>query len=506
MQLHSPINGAVADLPSPLQLHSPTSSPSRSSSPVVTSQQHNPSGVLRDVEVRSRKYSSDLKTANTTPKYQQKTEYKPIQYKPSFWLSPIYGAVQFVLIGLGCRWALLSLPIWLTLLSFSTWIILFTLYCRWQFAIVDDLQADSLHATPMEWNIVDGHVNVKTGGPVASLMMNRAMTRDDALWYFKHITLNFQLNTFCRIGRTIHGMISEFARFGTLRHGSHEQNYFFLMNSSQHRWLQADGHIRFKNAMMPVVDPSRSHSMLDYVSDLFRGNAVRMFDEIVMELDHDHHRMVCMYLDKTRADDAYECMCFIALSQGLYSHPQVHLAATEVSRCVDWKLSREASNAVNGLNRAAVMAIGPVITSRHEDYSHIPSNNIMNGTPHPRGGSVHQILLQNSATYRMLLRAHKDPLLRSYAKHDPIVLVGLIHSGILHGVDHLLPDLYAPLWLRSRTYGSNFTGTILLGAGVNLDFTSSFSRVKDELTERFKQIVQEEAPMFVPGWQWAVAQ
>lgn len=507
--LLSPTCGAVADLPSPFTSSSSSRSARRADSADHDSPGSSPRIESRD-ELRSRRRSFDSqeREAEAEPLCKQGyTEYTPIQYKPSLWLSPIYGAIQLLLIAYVIRWALHSLPPWLGLLLLSAWCILFALYFRWQYSIVANLEADSLHATPNEWKIVDGHIHVRLSGPVASLMMNRAMDRMDALWYFKNITLNFQVNAFCRIGRTIHGLISEFARFRTFHHGDHAQNYFFLMNSSQHRWLQADGHIRFNNATLPIVDPAKSTTLSDRFSDVFRGNSVRTFEEIRFEMDHVQHRVVCMWLDGARVEDAYECMCFIALLQGLYSHPQVHLAASEVAGCVLWKHAREASNAVNGLNRAALMAIGPVITRRHEDYIHIPGNNHTNGTPHPKGaGRVHQLLLQNSATYRMMLRAHKDPLLRSYAKHDPIVLAGLIHSGILHGVDHLLPDLFAPFWLRSRRTGANFTGTILFGAGVNVDFTSSFGKVQDELTERFRSIVQEEAPMFIPGWQWAVAQ
>ena len=440
----------------------------------------------------------------------KRTEYwkhTPIQYKPSLRYIPIYGIIEILLIALIARWSINHLPYWFNLLSSAFISTLFLVYCYYLYTTIDILVADSAHAVPNEWTVAPDHVHInKTTDHVPSLMMNRSMSHSDAWWYFKNITLNYQFNLFCRVGRIVHALASDYYRFGTFKYSNPTQNYWFLMNSSLHRWLAHDGDIHLTNVTLPIVDPAKSTTRWEKLTDLCRGNSVHTFKEIIFRMDHDLHQVTSMEMDDVTLTDPYECMSIVCLVQGLYSHPQVHMAASEVGSCTEWSLAHSASNACNGLNRAAVMTIGQVITRHHDEYITIPGKNYKNGTPHLKGGRAHDILIKNSATYRMMLRAHKDPLIRAYAKNDPIQLVGLIHSSILHGVDHLLPDLFAPVILRSNHFGSNFTGTILIGASVNYDFTSNFSRVQDELTERLRLIVAEESPILLQGWQWAVAE
>jgi hypothetical protein len=337
------------------------------------------------------------------------------------------------------------------------------------------------------------------------------MTFWDACFYFVTVTINLQLNNLCRVPRLLACLIYSAMRFGSFRphYKALEAAYYLAINSSMHRWLREDGHLYFPNCAIWARDADKNRTWLDrHVWQYLVGNSVRRWNMVVVHLDHERRSAISVALDETMVTDPYEVLVLTCMIIPGYSHLAVHLSASQVSQCVDtWPLARRAQASVNGLGYAAANVVAPLLASNLADHQQVLWNNGHNPTPHPRSRTVHSLLMLHSDTYRMMFRAHSDPLILEAAGGNQMKVSAIIQGSLMHGIDHFILDVYSPCWQSSRVLGGNgYTMTGIFGVGHNADFTATYCTPQDEVTRRLKRIVAEESLWLASGYQWAVCE
>jgi len=432
----------------------------------------------------------------------------PVQYKPH----PRWNTVFGLLVIVSVSHALAVLAHMLPKYAWAAqWAVVLTYSC-WMLSAVPILLQASRKVVAKKLTFTGDATVVCSGGNAREVwFMNGAMSFSDACAYFLHVTVNLQLNNLCRAPRFVASMLYSLYAFGAIRpkQRTDEAAYYFGMHSSLHRWLREDGHLHFPNCLLWARDPALDRTWLDrWFWSFFRGNTTRHFNLITFKLNHELGICTEALLDRIRVSDAYEIMVLMCLVQGAYSHLAVHLSASQVANCIDtWPLAKRAYPTVNGLGYAAANVVDVLLSSRIEAHQEVLWNNGHNPTPHPRSMKIHQLLMDHSDTYRMMFRAHKDPLVLEAAGGDQMKVSAIIQGSLMHGLDHFLLDMYTPCWQSSTVLGGNgFMMAATFGGGHNVDFTSSFLTPQDAVTARLKRIVAEESSWLKDGYQWAVCE
>jgi len=450
----------------------------------------------------------------------------PTRYRPDPRWNYVYGLVLLLWLSMACIAHMALLPWWMAQVCMAVYACLAVGYAQWIASTAGELSRESkAHNMPMERKVFylqDSKIHVRTPHRPGSRMffMNGRISARDAWEYALRVSVNIQLNNLCRFPRFLHGLLVSFWRHGSIRHFDRHTAFYLAMNSSLHRWMADDGNLHFPDVSLWVRDPqgqeaSASESQQNLVDCFLRlrsrllANRGHRFDHVTVVFDYDALEVVRVELDDVVICDPYDMAPVLCLIIAAYSHSAVHMSAVEVDACSDsWPLAKRAHTAANGIAYGAVNVVYQLLLPDREEHARIMYSNAHQPVPHPRGGKIHALLTTHSSTYRVMIRAHADPLVIAAAGGDPMRVSSIVQGSLLHGLDHYIVDLYTSTWLAPKALGGGigFTAVALMGAGYNTGFTSSYHTPLDPVTERIEEIIGEEEPELVHGFQWAVCQ
>ena len=441
------------------------------------------------------------------------------QWKPSPKWNRLYllESAAFVLAVLYAH--ALLLPLWAAQCLWALYAVLVVAFARYMLSTLDDVREAAATSKPKRFVLTGGMVHSHSDDEpgCSNFYMNAPMTPMKAWFYFVNVTLNMLINNIAHVPRFAYGLVHSLWNYGTLRPACAASNYHWAMNTSLHRWMAPDGNLHYADVHVLVRDPSLFTHWTQRFLGHWRGNQLMRFNvEIV--LNHQSLQLAEIRLISVEGTsvstpvlvltDPSECIAFMLFLAAGYSHPTVHIAAAHVNSCeATWPLAAKAHAAVNGLGHGAVNTVWPLLADTHAIHCAMLYGNSRAAIPHVRSGRVHELLMSQSATYRMVLRAHHEPLLSAAAANDPMGMAAVAQGSLMHGVDHLLVDCYTPFWSTVPQLGGvSFALVATFGGAHNFDFLSNFGSTPDELTRRLAQIVREEAEELAEGYQWAVCE
>jgi len=326
----------------------------------------------------------------------------------------------------------------------------------------------------------------------------------DTVWYWYHISLNFQLNNLIRLLRL--PILIFRAYFSPRWHADPHVVYTAVMNTGLINWVQHDGHCHVTNSYLPVsVSVFNGNGNRNGKRDgsggrtMFGQRPYRHFEEIILYLDHEREVITKLEIvGEQSTDDPTEMNHFVGALLGIKSHIGIHAQGANAISNPNWPLARQVSVAFNGLN----LAITNKFTEEWIFCNDIPGLvdlTVREGVPHYAGGKFPEILKAKSPLFNCILECHRSPVLRKYAATQADVST-MINSVLIHCMEHhLIETLTPPTGLvQSELLDVDLSILTIFSGGLpNLDIVGNSKTPWDEVTTEVRSIVQRIAPQYV---------
>ena len=312
----------------------------------------------------------------------------------------------------------------------------------------------------------------------------------DVVWYWYHISLNFQLNNVLRMLwipiRTIR------TYYSPPWQADPRVTYTAVMNTGLLSWIQHDGHCHVTDSYLPVGTSRTGRP-------IFGSKTYRHFEEIIIHLDHDREVVTKVEIvGEQSTEDLTEMNQLVGVLIGIKSHINVHAQGANALSNPNWPMARQVSVAFNGLNLA-------VAGEFSEDWVLCPDIprlmelTVREGVPHYAGGKYPDILKAKSPLFNCILECHRNSVLRKHAT-TPADLSSMINAVLIHCVEHYVIETLVPPtgFVQSNLLDVDLSVMIIFSGGLpNHSFVGGAKIPWDIDTEEVRSIVQRHAPQYI---------